>query len=375
MSAGDRLARSLTGIATRRAVADYLRFTALIMFILLSIAWTIDLAANFTAVRGRATADDLPLWQVLGRYLLHRGVDIVTRLLPMAVFFGTFLAEIARRRRLETVILATAGASPWRMLAAIAIFAVLTGAVQALLESRWRPAAVAAQVETGLGQYAARFAPRWIGDVWFLSDDLAVRATVRRGPEPRMRDVLIFEGIDAPRLQRILGAETATPAGDPGRTTLWRLSGVSAWNAAEGRETSEPLPDQVLDLGVIPEQVRYSGIRSFYLPTAPVRILARDADEGRVAEAQVALWRRRTAGFLPLAMAVFAARLVQRGFSGRLIRVPRLIALAILGYLSVVSLKVMWAVGELGAVSPPAATVGTLVVILGVSAALFAREL
>lgn len=370
----DTLGRALFGIATRRAVYDYLRFVALIMFILLAIAWTIDLAEHFGIIRRDAEAKGIAVYRILLPYLTYRSADMITRMLPMACFFGVFLAEIGRRARLETVILHAAGASPYRAISAVLIFGVMVGALQQRLEGNWRPAAVAAQVDLGHGDYAERFTKVWLnGYAWFLDGDTAVRAQVLRDDPPAMRNVLIFTGLREPRLQTIYAAERADPAGEP---FLWRLRGVEKWDAAAGEDSSVAVPDLTLRLDLIPEQLTHYSVPAFYLPTAPLlKMRQLNSAPRTVIDAKVALWRRRTAWVLPGALALLAVFLTKSGYSGRQANVPRLLALALFGYVSVVSIKVLWAVGELGGLPAPVAVLGSVVFILGVSAVLIRRQL
>lgn len=287
----DTLGRALFGIATRRAVYDYLRFVALIMFILLAIAWTIDLAEHFGIIRRDAEAKGIAVYRILLPYLTYRSADMITRMLPMACFFGVFLAEIGRRARLETVILHAAGASPYRAIAAVLIFGVMVGALQQRLEGNWRPAAVAAQVDLGHGDYAERFTKVWLnGYAWFLDGDTAVRAQVLRDDPPAMRNVLIFTGLREPRLQTIYAAERVDPAGEP---FLWRLRGVEKWDAAAGEDSSVAVPDLTLRLDLIPEQLTHYSVPAFYLPTAPLlKMRQLNSAPRTVIDAKVALWRR-----------------------------------------------------------------------------------
>ncbi|MEL7117684.1 MAG: LptF/LptG family permease, partial [Pseudomonadota bacterium] len=137
------------GVASRRAVRDYLVFTGLFALILLAVAWTIDLADNFDEVQWVADVRQQPLYEVLLPYLTYRAVDIVLRLLPVSIFFGIFIAEIYRRARLDTVILSAAGAGPLRLLGPIALYGAIMGAANWALESYGRPAAIEAQIKLG----------------------------------------------------------------------------------------------------------------------------------------------------------------------------------------------------------------------------------
>jgi lipopolysaccharide export LptBFGC system permease protein LptF len=259
------------------------------------------------------------------------------------------------------------------MLSAVLIFGLLMGALNHMLETRWRPAAVAAQVQLGLGAYGERFRPVWINEhAWFMSPDMAIRAQVLRADPPALRDVLIFTGLRQPRLTDIYAVDHVTPAD---RLMDWNLQGVEQWDASAGRATSEQVDDLTLTLDLTPDELSYYAIPGFYLPTEPLTRLATVQDPITSTGAQVALWRRRTVWILPGALALLAVCLSQLGYSGRQANYPRLIAMAVLGYAAVVSVKVLWAVGELGGLSPWLAASGSGLAILALSAVLVWRKI
>lgn len=370
----DRLVTTFFGIATRRALRDYVAHVALMVFILMIIAWTIDLAGSFPGIRKDAAAREVPVWQITLPYLAYRAADILARTMPMACFFGVFLAEFRRRGRLETVIYAVGGASPVRLLAPVVLFGLMVGTLQHQLEARWRPAAVAAQVELGHGSYARRFAKRWTWHYpWFISGDTAVRAMVLRDDEPAMRDLLIFKGLRAGDLQQVYSANRAEPTGTPGE---WRLSDAQLWDIAAGSDGYVALAETTIELDLIPEQLRYLDIPGFYLPDAPLRAIARMRDATRsAADADVAIWRRRTAWALPGVVALLAVVLAKSGYSGRRPNIPWLIGLALAGYIAVISIKVLWSVGELGALPGWLSVCGSLAYLLIASALILRRQL
>lgn len=350
--------RGLTGTATRRALADYLKMVALIMFVLLMIAWAIDLADHFDSMRTDAAARGVPVATILAPYLMYRTADMVTRMLPMACFFGVFLAEVGRRLRLETVVLQAGGASPLRLLAGILLFAVLTGTLQSRLENDWRPAAVAAQVKLGHGTYAERYDLDWTHDYhWFVADDIAVRAQVRRGAPSALRNVLVFKGIKSPRLEAIISAEQLIPGQDQNQWVA--INGTRS--LANGNEQDSTDFDRFsLTLDLIPEQVKYFEVSGWYIPDPDLRKIASQTKAATAPGADLAIWQRLTAWTLPGTFALLAFCLANSGFSGRRPDIPRLIALACLGYVSVVSVKVFWSMGELSVLPAPIAVLASV---------------
>lgn len=367
-----RFWHATAGVAARRALAEYLKMVALIMLILLCVAWTIDLAKSFPDIRALAGAEDRPTVLVLGHYLGLRAVDIVNRLLPMACFFGVFLAEIQRRLRLESVVLNAAGLSTVRRIAPAALAGLLLGGLITALESPIRPQAIFAQVDLGLGSYAERYRRgRTDGAAWYLDDNLAVRGHIRRTSDPAFEDALIFAGFRGAELETVYAVQEAVPTAERFR---WELRGVTRWLASEGRAGAEAIERMTLEMQVLPEQLEYHDVGLFAVPTPALQTMASLEGTSASVPVTVTLWKRWTVGLVPLAFTLLAVALVPYGFAGRVPHVPRLIALALVGYGSVVSVRVMWALGELGSVPPLVAVFGATGFALALSAVLFFRQ-
>jgi len=342
--------RRHTGIAARAMVRGDLAAIGFMMFILLVVALTIDLTKWLDTVRARAEATDSPLWQVLFPYIGYRSADIVTRLLTMACVAGGFVVTLLRHQRLDDVVLAAAGASPSLRLTALLISGLLLGAVQMAGENWLRPAAVQAQVAANLGDYGNRYHNVDVGTQWVLTDTRALRATVTRGPEAQLSDLMLFDGIDQPALTHILHADTATSRG---LLNVWTLEDVTIWDTAKAVPELEPKLD--LALNVSAEKLRWYGIDGYYLPNDVARVIAAtDTSEATPtsADAGTALAVRKVAIFLPGIFALLGVSLASLGTQGRRLSPFRLLALATVGYLAVVSVKVFWALGIHGVLSP-----------------------
>jgi len=357
-------------ISTARAVMDYLKLIGLIMLILLVIAWSIDLARYLPDVRAGAEASDRSLALVLPTYLFFRTAEFVTKFFPIAVLFGVFLAEIWRRVNLESVVLVASGMTLRQRAAPLLLLGLLTGLVQGSMETFLRPAAMMAHIEMGIGSPAGRFQPGLTGAVWFVSGDATVRARVLRDNEPELRDALIFTGLREAQFDAVYAADRVVPTG----THLeWRLIGVERWEGGSGGGVSTPVPDLTLRLDLIPEQLRYLFLSEFYWPTRSLQRLTELREAYNVAAADLALWRRVTYWFLPGALAFLAVGLAHRGFVGRRPMLPRLIALAVFGHMTVVSVRVLWAVGKHGLIPAPLAASATVGFALIVGFVLFRR--
>ena len=110
-------------------------------------------------------------------------------------------------------------------------------------------------------------------------------------------------------------------------------------------------PSLELRLDIVPEALSYYDIAAFYLPQAPLEVLARDSNPLKGPDVDAALWRRWAAFFLPGAYALLGASLAPVAGTGRVIAPLRILVLALAGYLALVATKVSWAMGEIGVLS------------------------
>ena len=131
-----------------------------------------------------------------------------------------------------------------------------------------------------------------------------------------------------------------------------------------------------LDIGLIPEQLHYSGMIELFLPNRALRALAgMPAPSAEEPAVRTERWRRRMSGFLPGAIAFLAVGLANLGFEGRRARIGRLIAYAAGGYCFVVSIKVLAKLGSFDVVPPSVAVIGALALTLALATAAMWRQL
>ncbi|MDF1856027.1 LptF/LptG family permease [Pseudooceanicola sp.] len=356
--------RSLTGRAMRLALREHFTAALSVLTALIFVALMIDFADSFDSLRAAAEGKSLSL--VLGKYTLYRLTDIVSRLLPVATLLGAFLAEVRRRALLETVILAASGVSVAPTLVALGLLGGLSGALQWKLERDWRPAAVFAQVDLGAGGYADRYARGLTSDQhWFVQDDAAIVGRVLVGSRPELREASYFIGLQGRGFSQLVRAERVYPLGDGD----WRFENAEIWETtAKGSLVGRPVAVLDLPLWIVPDRLEFLRPSPFYLPQDVLNARATAAPEDpKIAATQ---WRRYTAWLLPGLFAFLGASLAMTGFRGRVTRMPILIGMAFGGYLVTLSLKVFFALGELGALSAPIAALAPLGLALGLGAGL-----
>ncbi|MGX9352029.1 LptF/LptG family permease [Shimia sp. W99] len=352
--------RAHTGLAVRAMVRAYLLAIGFVLFTLLIIALTIDLTDTLEQVRTRADDTDTPLWRLLFPYAGYRAVDIITRLLGMAALIGAGVATVLRHQRMEDVVLSAAGSGPSLTLGALLITGLLTGAVQGTFQTWLRPWAVQQQVALQLGSYGERFAETHLSHRWFVDGGRALRAEVTRGAEPGLRDLHLFEGIDQPALTRVLTAETAEPTARDG---IWVLQGVTLWDRAAGIGNATTVLDEMeLAFPLNQERVKWYGVGAHYVPVSALNQVARLKGTGAADDAATELAIRYTAFFLPGVFALLGMSLAMAARQVRRLAPFRLLLVATLGYVTLVSVKVFWALGSFGRLPPYPAALGPMVV-------------
>lgn len=340
--------RSHTGIAVQSMVKAYLLAIGFVMFTLLVIALAIDLGNTLDDIRERAADTNTALWRLLLPYMSYRAVDIVTRLLVMASLAGGFVATLVRHQRMEDVVLSAAGAPPTLLLSALLMVGVVTGTVQASFQNWVRPIVVQKQVDMQLGRYARWFGDSELGHRWFVADNRAMRAAVTRGADAHLSDIQLFEGISQPELTRIILAQTAEETATPG---VWRLSNARVWEQTDGNAT-QFVPELEITFPLNRDLVAWYGIHGIYLPNDVARRIATLSGTKAGYDASAVLAVRTMAFFLPGVFALLGASLARSGTQGRRFAPFRLVALATLGYVLTVFIKVFWALAQDGRLDP-----------------------
>ncbi|MGR3395970.1 LptF/LptG family permease [Pseudooceanicola nanhaiensis] len=356
--------RSLTGRAMRMALREHVAAFVIVQMVLIFIALMLDFADSFESIR--AAAEGRNLVAVIGQYTLYRTADIVARLMPVAALLGAFLAEIRRRALLETVILSAAGVSALPTIAALCWMGAVTGWLQWKLERDWRPAAVFAQVELGAGDYAERYAEGLTDDQhWFVREDSALAGRVLVGPQPELREVSYFIGLNGAGFDRLIRADTVRPLGGG----QWEFEDAEIWTSTpDGRLIGLPAQTMELPLWFQTNRLRYLNPSAYYLPQEV--LLTRAEADPEDPYMRTTIWRRGTAWLLPGLFSILGATLAMTGFRGRVTRVPILVGMAFGGYLVTLSLKIFWALGEQGALSVPVAVLIPPALALMISAVL-----
>lgn len=360
----------LPGIIARQDFRGQLLFVVSVQVVLLLVAISLDLARFFDQVVSSVPGGDLlDRAARLAWYLGLRITDMVTRLLPIAVFVGVLAFELwsvlTRRRAIHWV----SGRHPLRVLIPAAAVGLLLAPLQYMLETSWRPAAVLTQAAAKLGTYGAQFErSRPTKPVWFMSGDRLVHADVRYGPPAELVDVDVYRLDDKGRVREVIRAARAAPTGE---ADVWSFLDARRWS----RDGDDPMAMRVtvkpgeerLTIPLHPLAVTYMGVPAKYVPDTDLRqIVASGTDMLVGADFRVWLEVRRANTLMPLAMALLAAT-VSLFAGARRPALPVLVVCVLAGYTIHVAVRVFIAAGELQILAPaPAAWIPVALALAGV---------
>lgn len=359
------------GILTREDFLGLVNATLAVQVVLLLVAVTIDLAKYYDQVMSVAPSGFFAGALHLAWYLGLRIVDMVTRMLPIAVFVGVLGFEIrsvlTRRRAIHWA----SGRHPVRVAIPVLGVGLVFGGLQYALETQLRPLAVMTQAAARLGSYGERFERHTRADaVWFMSGDRMIHAIVRVGPPTELLDVDLYRIDGEGRVREVIRAAWAEPTE---LADLWRFHKVTRW----ARDPADPTnlsvaahPDEdLVPIALHPLAVEYMGVPAKYIPNGDLEAIARSHTRMLVG-ADHAVWLevRRANAFMPLAMAFLAATMSL--FAGAYRPSPAvLLACGLSGYAAYVIMRVAVALGELQSLPPLVAAWAPVVLVLAAAAA------
>jgi lipopolysaccharide export system permease protein len=344
------------GTYTRTLVMAHGRHAGTVIAALLIVALTLDIAPRSERIAAQS-ADQSALGLTLHMlwYLALRVADLLGNLLPLACFMGLFWSEITLTQSRERIVVWNGGRTPMQSLIPIVVLGVIFGAVQVIALSVLRPAAVAHQIETGLGEYGARFDRRLKPNDWrwiaVPNHLFQARIDYRRNT---LVDVQVFMLSDEGRLVGRLEAASATPTGEPGR---WLFRDGSRWTAppdgegtqATGTGEAHRFTAETIALPLNPLWLSNFGIDARYLPQATLSALAGSSDIADRAS-YTSWWHVRIGqAILPFGMMLLASALSVTLIGQRTSFTP-MILIGLAGYFLYVTTNIVVWFGEYGQV-------------------------
>lgn len=348
------------GAYTRIITLAHARHIATVVTALMIIALTLDLAPRAERIAAQATDRSVIglvlhfLW-----YLALRIVDLAGNLLPLGCFMGLYWSEVSLTQLRERIVIANGGRTPLQTLVPLVLLGLILGTLQVTLLMVARPAAVEAQIASGLGEYGRRFDRSLKPDDWRW---LTLFPRTASGPvsghmvraridyrAARLVDPQVFTFSDDGRLIGRLEAAEAVAA-SPGR---WRFTAGSRWDAAGGADTgtSRRFAEEEIALPLDPLWLTTVGIDARYLPQRTLAALA--ATPGLPEGASYRSWWHVRIGqvILPFGMMVIASALAMTMIGQRTAFRP-MILIGLSGYFLYVATNIMVWLGEYGQMPP-----------------------
>lgn len=344
------------GTYTRILTLAHASHIGTVIAALLIVAMTLDLAPRAERIAAEASGSGAlgmalhMLW-----YLLLRLCDLVGTMLPLACFMGLYWSEVTLTQSRERIVIWNGGRSPLQSLAPLAILGAALGLLQVTALAVLRPAAVATQIEQGIGEYGRRFDRSLKADErrWITLPHHMVHARIdyRRSA---LVDVHVFELSEGGRLAGRIVAARAEPAADGGS---WTFLDGSRWTAAPPgaaeTDTGEArrFAQERVPLPLDPLWLAHLGIDARYLGQGVLSALAGRA--GQPGEAAYRTWWhvRIAQAVLPFGMMLMASALAMTFIPQRTAFKP-MILIGLCGYFLHVGNNVVVWLGEYGQLPP-----------------------
>jgi lipopolysaccharide export LptBFGC system permease protein LptF len=344
------------GTYTRIQAISHARHVATVVAALLVVAMTLDLAPRVERILIQA-----PNQSAIGQtlhiiwYIVLRVADLIGTLLPLGAFLGIFWSEVTLTQTRERLVVWNGGRTPLQTLMPIAIIGVVCGLFQVVALTWLRPAAVAYQIEHGIGSYGGRFDRRLQAHTtWITLDNHLIRARIDYR-NSRLLDVDIYEISAAGRMTSRIQARSAVPSEVAGQ---WRFIDGSRWIAPSPTDATASIgeakwfTEEVLPLPLAPLWLANLGIEARFLPQASLEAIVALGDTISNGPAY-STWKhaRMAQALLPFGMMGLASALAMSliAFRTTLLSV---ITIGLAGYfLHVATHSIIW-LGEFAYVGP-----------------------
>ena len=363
------------GTYTRIQAISHARHAATVVAALLVIALTLDLATLIERILAQA-----PDQSALGRalhvawYIMLRIADLIGTLLPLGTFLGIFWSEVTLTQTRERLVVWNGGRTPLQTLMPLLILGLICGIAQTAALMWLRPAAVAYQIENGIGSYGGRFDRRLQAHAtWITLDNHLIRARIDYR-NSRLIDVDIYEISTSGRMTSRIQARSAVPSSIAGQ-----------WTFIDGSRWIAPLPsdeqtnigeakwftEEVLPLPLDPLWLANFAIEARFLPQQTLLALAALGD-GVPNDAAYATWKqvRMAQALLPFGMMGLASALAMTLIAFRT-TLKSVIGIGLTGYFVHVATHLIVWLGEYGYVAPilagwliPVATIAATLLLL-----------
>lgn len=371
------------GVHTRYLLGVYLKHVFMVSCALLAIALTIDIWPQFQMLTEGETAFGA-IGQV-ARFAVLRSPDLLSPLMPFAIFLGVVWSEIVHTQSGERMLIWNSGRSHIQCLAPAVALGIILGLGQFLVDGYLGAAAMGVQMHERLGKNGIRLdRARSSGSHWISSPDGLIRTEVTYGPPTVLRNLTIYTLDTRGGLSEVESAASATPLGND----RWLLENGHYWLAdilangsrddrmqvTVGEMNAEdliPFTRRIAELKISPLWLSELGIEPQYLSLPVLRKLSHD----EVDPLERARYRTRVQTIyadivFPGLMAVLAALLSIRAFAYR--TPPRALILVLLaGYLAHFANKAFVLMGQneytgaiVAAWMMPAVVLATIVVVI-----------
>jgi lipopolysaccharide export system permease protein len=344
---------------------SYFRYAFIVVFGLLLIALTIDLAQQLTPLlRSRPDLGGLSAAALVAWYSLLRGTDILARNIPLALYLAVFWCECSHTLSNERVAVGVSGRSPLQCIIPAIFLSIIFGCFQIALDIWLRPAAVQVEINEHIGNLGHRFDRRSTKIIrWIKIGDTLISSRIDYGPPPSLSAVTLYRLKPDGQPKEVIIARQAVLSRDPSQWVLldgyswqWRQEPAARGGQVDLDETrpsgAQEFNRRVITLDLAPLWLTNYGIDGKYLPQTVLQALASSTSRGfKKSDYQTWVQVRYARGIYVLGMILLAASFGQL----LMIRLPQLfgfLGILFLGYAAHAAVKALEILGELGIVAP-----------------------
>jgi lipopolysaccharide export system permease protein len=365
ISAARRTVPAPFGWHTRYMIASYSRHTFLVACAILTLALSIDLTFFLSKVIATVSQWHGFWGASLAWYLVLRGTDFLTELLPLCCFAGVFWTEIVHTMSQERLVVWLSGRALQQCVFPALLFGTAVGVAELALNIYLRPMAVMTLATDQLGFFGEHFDPRPLPyPQWIAAGRDLIQAEVDPGSPPTLREVKVYRMDEALALQTVYRAKLARPVDNHTWILLDGYRWVSPLNSGlntSGAGTEDfidakqevPFEQEKLDLELAPIWLDNRRIGARYLTNDVFKALARIKFSP---DSEFRTWKQARFSMslfcdaMPLLAATLSTLLLANEVGWAV-----LCFIAIIGYFANTAMKIFILVGEHGYLSPIAA--------------------
>lgn len=262
----------LIGVETRYIFALYVWRFCLLVFVILAVVLTLDVASNLRSVISPSESIVQPQGaaKLLFYVSLRAGYNLAG-VFPLAMILGIIWTELELATSNERLMILNAGRRVLVSLVPSLYLGIFVGLLQFGAEAYVRPLTVEQQAVNGFRGYGPKFRPGLSKEQWIVLGSTIVNARVGFTPEVSLNNLVMFSLDSDSNLVDIVTAEIATHSGVEDVWTLvngsvWHVPQITQGNAQDGSMDAITFQRADMDIPISTIWLENIGISPSLLP-------------------------------------------------------------------------------------------------------------